>query len=131
MRKKEILSLKWNNVKLDLKCIILELWETKNKRRYVVPLNQKAWKVIKRRLAERVPKCEYVFYRNGKKVNSIKRAFENALRRAGIEDFHFHNLRHTFASRLVQKGVDLYVVKELLNHSRYIDDTEICSLETG
>ena len=117
LRKKEILSLKWNSVNFETKCIILEPSETKNRKRHVLPLNSRAWQIIKRRFRQRVEGCPYVFHRNGRKINSIRTAFENSLKRAGIENFHFHDLRHTFASRLVQKGVDLYVVKELLNHS--------------
>jgi len=117
LRKKEILSLKWGNIDFETRCVILEPYETKNKKRHILPLNNKAWQVIKRRFKQRAEGCPYVFHRNGRKVNSIRTAFENALKRAGIKDFHFHDLRHTFASRLVQKGVDLYVVKELLNHS--------------
>jgi len=117
LRRCEILSLKWKNVDLKNKCLILESGQTKNKKRHVLPLNSTAWKVIKNRLKEKAENCEFVFHRGGKPVKSIRGAFENALKRAGIEDFRFHDLRHTFASRLVQKGVDLYVVKELLNHS--------------
>ena len=40
-------------------------------------------------------------------------AFYTAMRRAGIEDFRFHDLRHTFATRLVQNGVDLYTLQKL------------------
>ena len=117
LRKEEILSLKWSNIDFETRCVILEPYETKNKKRHILPLNSKAWQVIKRRFKQRAEGCPYVFHRNGRKVNSIRTAFENALKRAGIKDFHFHDLRHTFASRLVQKGADLYVVKELLNHS--------------
>jgi len=49
-------------------------------------------------------------------VRSLRAAFDKALGKAKIEDFHFHDLRHTFATRLVQNGVDLYKVKELLGH---------------
>lgn len=117
LRKSEILNLKWDEVDLRLKCIILGSEKTKSKRKHILPLNQKALKVIKRRLKEKRKGCPYVFHRSGKEIKCFKEAFKNALKRAKIKDFHFHDLRHTFASRLVQKGVDLYVVKHLLNHA--------------
>lgn len=43
-------------------------------------------------------------------------AYDKALNKAGITDFRFHDLRYTFATRLVQNGVDIYKVKELLGH---------------
>ena len=46
----------------------------------------------------------------------VKRSFKTALRRSGIRDVHFHDLRHIFASHLVMAGVDLTTVKELLGH---------------
>jgi site-specific recombinase XerD len=55
----------------------------------------------------------------------ISKTFKKACREAGIDkDIHFHSLRHSFASNLVQKGVNLYTIKELLGHSS-ISTTEI------
>jgi site-specific recombinase XerD len=46
----------------------------------------------------------------------VQRVFKKALALAKIEDFHFHDLRHTFASKCVQAGIDLYAVQKLLGH---------------
>ncbi len=46
----------------------------------------------------------------------MRRAFYEALKRAEIDDFRFHDLRHTFATRLAQAGVDLYKIAKLLGH---------------
>jgi integrase len=60
----------------------------------------------------------YVFHdlNTLKAYASVRRSFATALNRAGITDFTFHSLRHTFASQLVMAGVDLTTVKELLGH---------------
>jgi integrase len=54
--------------------------------------------------------------RHGTPYCSFRTAFERAVRKAAIDDFTFHNLRYTFASRLVMAGVDLPTVKELMGH---------------
>src|SRR5215813_350579 len=62
---------------------------------------------------------EYVFCDklSGKPLGSVKRAFKTACQKAGIKGLRFHDLRHTFASRLRAKGVDLVTIKELLGHA--------------
>jgi len=59
----------------------------------------------------------FVFTYQGKPLKSIRTAFLNACDRAGIKNLRFHDLRHTFATRLVLAGVDLATVSKLLGHS--------------
>ena len=49
-------------------------------------------------------------------IQNLKRYWYPALRHAGLEDFHFHDLRHTFASRAAMSGVDLYTLQALMRH---------------
>ena len=114
MRKGEILNLKWDNVDLRHGFILLDI--TKNGERREIPINdtlRQSLQAITRRLDS-----PYVFYDHvtGNRYQDVKRSFKTALRRAGIKDFHPHDLRHTFASHLIMAGVDLTTVKELLGH---------------
>jgi integrase len=70
-------------------------------------------------LMSRNGQSPYVFSNpeTGKPYLDTKKGFKAACRRAGIEGLRFHDLRHTFASRLVERGVDLITVKDLLGHS--------------
>lgn len=114
MRKEEILSLEWDR-HVDLRHGFILLDQTKNGERRQIPISpmlREALSGIVRRID--VP---YVFHdREGKRYKDIKTGFHAALRRSRIEDFRFHDLRHTFASLLVMGGVDLATVKELLGH---------------
>jgi len=49
-----------------------------------------------------------------------KRSFKTGCRKAGVEGLRFHDLRHTFASRLVRNGVDIGTIRKLLGHSRLL-----------
>jgi len=58
-----------------------------------------------------------IFTYEGQPIGSVRKAFKAACRRAGIKNLRFHDLRHTFATRLVLSGVDLATVSKLLGHS--------------
>lgn len=114
MRKGEILSLEWDK-HVDLKHGFILLDVTKNGERREVPLNQTVKETL-RGLVRRLD-SPYVFVNNeGRRYKEVTRSFKTACRRAGIKDFRFHDIRHTFASHLVMEGIDLTTVKELLGH---------------
>ncbi len=113
MRKGEILGLKWEQV--DLKHGFILLDNTKNGERREIPINETL-----RETLEAIPhslESEYVFTdRNGRPFRDVKRSFGTTLKRAGIHNFRFHDLRHCFASHLTMGGVELRCVQELLGH---------------
>ena len=114
MRRGEIFGLTWDRVDLMNRLILLD--RTKNGERREIPINDTLYKVLSTMV--RNIKTDYVFYNTTtlKPFDNVKRSFSSALRKSHILDFHFHDLRHTFASRLVMAGVDLMTVKELLGH---------------
>ncbi|MBF0558834.1 MAG: site-specific integrase [Nitrospirae bacterium] len=116
LRKSNILNLRWDQVDLKHGFILLENKTVKNKERLEVPINE-SLRATLQGLTRRLD-VPYVFYNpaTAKPYGDVKRAFQSACRRAKIQDFHFHDLRHTFASHLVMAGVDLTTVKELLGH---------------
>ena len=114
MRRGEILGLKWDNV--DMKHGFILLDKTKNGERREIPINgtlRATLAGIPRRLD-----LPHVFINPDTDLpyGDIKNAFNRACRKAGIRDFHFHDLRHTFASHLVMGGQDITTVKDLLGH---------------
>ena len=121
MRKGEILTLKWHNI--DLKHGFVLLDRTKNGERREIPINgtlKESLESLYSGTKERPRRVDipYVFYdpKSEKPYQNVKRSFNSACRRAGIKDFRFHDLRHTFASQLVMAGADLTTVRELLGH---------------
>lgn len=111
MRKGEILGLKWDYIRFENRHIILP--NTKNNTVRVVPMNGPLIKAL-----EELPRLsEYVFgMAAGKHIGDIKKGFTAACKRAGIENFRFHDLRHTYASHLAMRGVHMRALQELLGH---------------
>lgn len=116
LRKGEILNLRWDDIDLKNQFFLLDL--TKNGARKDIPFNDTIKQVLSEQLSKRRLDIPYVFYNEetNNKFVDIKKPFRNALRRAKINDFKFHDLRHTFASYLVMNGADSFTVKELLGH---------------
>jgi integrase len=129
MRRGEILSLKWDQIRNGF----IYLKETKTKEPRQIPINNTLEALFKNIRKEHGLKSKYVFLYDGQiietksgkmrktkkelqPVKNIKKTFKSALKRAGISDFRFHDLRHTFASQLLMKGGSLKDVQELLGH---------------
>lgn len=118
LRRGELLNLKWNQINIDSKLLFLNNSDfiTKSKRIRTVPLSKKAIAVLKRR--NRID--EFVFNRNGEKFDGdyVTHKFKKYVIDAEINNkLHWHSLRHTFASWLVQKDVPIQKVSMLLGHS--------------
>ena len=113
MRRDEIRLLTWEQVKLAEQIVILT--ETKTGQMRSVPLNETALSVLGSR--PRRINCPFVFWNpdTGTAWASVTQMFVKNARRAGI-NVRFHDLRHTCASWLVQSGVEIQVVKEILGH---------------
>ena len=114
-RKNELLSLKWEDV--DLKRGMITLHETKNNERRSLPLRDPALSLIQSQSKVRRIDCSYVFPASHKcQPIDIRTAWENAVRKAKIEDFRFHDLRHTCASYLAMNGATSAEIAEVLGH---------------
>lgn len=125
MRLGELVNMKWSWVDLNQNQITAQCsdtFTTKSKKERLIPFNSN----LKTIFVNRFPKLfninndEYVFSKiPGIKFNEdfISKKFKDSVRAAKLDErIHFHTLRHSFASLLVQRGVSLYVVKELLGH---------------
>ena len=112
MRRGELLALRWANVDMKGKQITIEGSTAKAGQTRHIPLNTEALEVL-RRWKEQAPAGERVIAVD----TGFKTAWASLLERAKIEKFRWHDLRHHFASRLVQAGVPLNTVRELLGHA--------------
>jgi integrase len=129
MRRGELLNLKWQHV--DFERSLLYVTNTKTGHDRDVPVNSLVRSVLLE-LREISGSFEYVFTnpKTGTRLTEVKHGFVSACREANIEDFHFHDLRHTTGTRLADRGVDAFAIAELLGHrdlqttKRYTHATE-------
>ncbi len=114
-RRGELLALRWSDV--DFKRGILTFRETKNGETRAVPLTGYALDVLTKHAKIRRLTTSLVFPDNkGMKPLSMRSAFEGAVKRAGISNFRFHDLRHSAASYLAMNGASLGEIAEVLGH---------------
>jgi len=116
MRRGEILGLKWSDINFNTKVAIIPATRAKGKRDRVIPLNSVALAIIND-VPRPLDSNELVFGNSGGgKWDRLRKHWLKAVTISKLENFRFHDLRHTYASRLVTSGVDLAVIKELLGH---------------
>jgi integrase len=113
MRRGEILNLTLEDVDFDRRQILVR--DSKNGESRTIEMNTAVVETLSR--FKEAPRQARVFLgRAGNTIATFHKAFKKACSQAGIADFRFHDLRHSFASNLVMNGTDLTAVKELLGH---------------
>lgn len=111
LRQRNILELEWNQVDMKRALCWIHPDQAKGGKAIGVPLNQEALSVLRKQIGNHEQR---VFTFEGKPVGQVNtKAWRNALKRAGIKDFRWHDLRHTWASWHVQAGTPLNVLQEL------------------
>ncbi|MEO7156831.1 MAG: site-specific integrase [Vicinamibacterales bacterium] len=113
--------LTWEGVDLFRKTVTV--LPAKNGERRTILINSLVLNVLKRKTKVRSIKSDYVFPSDTDTLlddSHLRRAFRGARKLCRIENFHFHALRHTFATRLVPSGIDLHKVQCLLGHKSSI-----------
>ena len=124
LRRSNVTDLEWSQVDLDKRMAWMHPDETKAGNAIGVPLNETACGILKKQqgLHKRwvFVHTKAAYRSDGTKTPAIRKmrtdsnkAWKGALKRAGIDNFRFHDLRHTWASWLVQSGVSLLALKEM------------------
>lgn len=107
LRMGEIRSLRWRDVSFETSTLTVA--RSKDGEVQRIPMNR-----IARETLERLPRTAPIVFPD--LPRHLSERFLELADRAGLQDFHFHDLRHTYATRLRQAGVDIYKVKELMRH---------------
>lgn len=111
LRQSNVLRLEWSQVNLDLCHAWIPGWKSKNRKPIAVPLNALALGVLQRQQGKHP---ERVFTFKGRPLNSANtRAWRQALERAGVSNFRWHDLRHTWATWQRQAGTPTHELQRL------------------
>lgn len=111
LRAANVMGLTWQQVDLARKQAWIHPDQAKARRAIPVPFNEAAMEVVQRQKGRH---SVYVFTYEGKPVKQVNtKAWRKALKRAGIESFRWHDLRHSWASTHVQNGTPLFALQEL------------------
>jgi integrase len=117
LRAANVTGLRWSAVDLDRKMAWVHPDEAKARKAIPVPLNGEAMSILQKQVGKH---RDYVFTFKGQPVRQLSTAaWYKALKRAGIENFRWHDLRHTWASWHVQSGTPLHVLQELGGWASY------------
>ena len=117
LRESNVTRLEWEQVDLTKRCAWVHPDQAKSRKAIAVPLNGEAMVVLRRQAGKHPSR---VFTYRGMPIGKANtEAWRKALRRAGIENFRWHDLRHTWASWHVQNGTPLHVLQELGGWSSY------------
>jgi len=134
LRRTELINLNWNDINLGNKYLIVR--KSKNKNQRIIPLHGRVMELLDLYLTERLPlKNNALFIGNTENRihhNSLKNLFDRYIKIAGLsgKGYTIHTLRHTFATRLLNKDVSLVNIKNLMGH-KTLESTQIYLHITG
>lgn len=115
LRKSNILELTWEQINLEFG--LIEVLENKGNKHIYIPVNDTMRELLEKLAENGATGYVFVNPETGENYKDIKKSWNTALAEAGIENFRFHDLRHTVGTRLASKNVPVNVIKEILAHS--------------
>lgn len=117
LRQRNVLDLQWSQVDLKNAVAWIHPDQSKTRKAIAVPLNQRAIALLEQLIGIH---AEYVFTYKGATIQQVNtKAWKKALKRAGIENFRWHDLRHTWATWHIQNGTPTHALQELGGWSSY------------
>ena len=112
LRESNLTQLAWDQIDMDKQCAFIHTNQAKTGKAIPVPLNEDALEVIRAQVGKNE---KFVFtYKGNPDTRANNKAWRKALKRTGIENFRWHDLRHCFAMLHAFNGTSLHVLQELL-----------------